>query len=128
MTRLTRKQLASIWLTLAKQYDHQKAIALFSELIVNERRQRELEYIIDTIDQIDYEQTGEAVVTVTTPRPVDSIFLEKIAVAMQHIIHAQHIRIKHHIDSNLLGGFIARANGVLFDASIRRQIAALEKV
>jgi F0F1-type ATP synthase delta subunit len=128
MTRLTRRQLASIWLTLAKKYDHQKAVALFSELIIQERRQREVDYIVDTVRRIEYEQTGEATVDVTTARPVDSIFLEKITKTMQHITRAQNVKIKHHINRHLIGGFVAQSDGVFFDASTKRLIRELENV
>lgn len=128
MTKFTRRQLAEIWDQLNQKHAKQKAVKLFAELIFQQRKTREIKYIIDTIHRLEFEKAGLASISLRTARSVTPLILDEIAKAIKKIINAKIIKINHVTDSKLLGGFIAQSNDLFVDASIRRQVVKLEEL
>ncbi len=71
-------------------------------------------------------RTGELSVEVITARKLSDATMAEIKQSIEDIWKRK-IKVKHQIDAEILGGFMARAPGKILDASARHQFEALRQ-
>ena len=98
----------------------------FIEFIVLKKRENLLEGIGKRFLQLKDEHLGVANVVVTTAVDFSNEQKEVLQKKMEKILDKK-VRLKFITDSNLVGGFIAKVDDTLYDASIKHQLELLKK-
>lgn len=126
MTRLSRKDLANIWFTFVGKHGHSKAIRLFAQLIIDQKRQMELTSIVEAIRRLEYQRSRSITVSLITAKPINEKLKQEIIELMKKNMSAQSVHLQTEVNSEIVGGFIAQANDLVIDASLRRSLSSLE--
>ena len=98
----------------------------FIEFIVSKKRENLLEEIGRRFLQLKDEHLGIANVVVTTSVEFSNEQKEVLQKKMENIL-TKKVRLKFKTDSDLVGGFIAKVDDTLYDASIKHQLELLKK-
>jgi F0F1-type ATP synthase delta subunit len=124
MKRMSRSQIAQLFLTLYEKESKQTAVKALAHLIMREKRQNDLDFIVNEIGTLHFKQTGHLNVAVTTAHVVSNDLLEKIKNHFLTTTRAKTISLTHSIDPKIIGGFIASTPTQELNASIHQQINA----
>jgi len=98
----------------------------FIEFIVSKRRENLLEEIGKRFLELRDAHLGIANVGVKTATEFSSEQKDVLQNKMEKILNKK-VRLNFKVDSELVGGFIAKVDDTLYDASIRHQLELLKK-
>jgi F-type H+-transporting ATPase subunit delta len=62
---------------------------------------------------------------VTSAHPLDAAQRRQLSTALENVTGKQ-IRMEVTVDRNLIGGFVARVGGTIYDGSVRQQLQAFK--
>jgi len=98
----------------------------FVKLVVRHRRERYLEFMLNSYRGIYKRRHGIRDAVLSTAAPVDPALVEKIRDAAQRMLCGR-VNIRTEVDPGLLGGFVFRVDDRLIDASTSAQLARIER-
>ena len=98
----------------------------FIDFIVSKKRENLIEAIGQRFLELRDDHLGIANVEVTTATDFSSDQKEVLRKKMENILNKK-VQLKFKTDSELIGGFIAKVDDTLYDASIRHQLELLKK-
>lgn len=124
--RLTRAQLADAAQKIAVAAKLNGLTANFLVLVAKNRRLGQLDAIIDAFLSQLAVRRGECTANVRAAAPLSVPQQEQLAVKLREIAGGKiHMVMEH--DAGLLGGVVVRIGSRLIDASVRTQLARMER-
>ena len=98
----------------------------FLKLLALKQRERYLTAMMDVFSAIVDEAAGRLVAQVTTATPLTSEQAEQL---IQHLgaYSGKQVRLETTIDAQIQGGFVARLDDTVFDASVATQLQHLKQ-
>ena len=96
------------------------------EAVVDAGRADLLPEISDSFSAYIDEVEGKVHAEVTSALPLSPEATNQIAAAVSHILHKK-AEVTHHVDSDLLGGFVVRVGDYVVDLSLKSKLAGLTK-
>lgn len=94
--------------------------------LVTKGRFRDFDQIVQAYERLLSEQRGIKHAEVITAIPLDEVEEENIKKYLESVTGGR-VFLKLSVDPNILGGFVARVNSSLIDASIRTKLQTLRK-
>jgi F-type H+-transporting ATPase subunit delta len=98
----------------------------FLRFLVDKNRENLLENIAEIFLELKDEQDGIVTVEVRAPESFTGEQLEKFKGNLEGILNKK-VRLNLKIDSDIIGGFIAKVDDTVFDASLKHQLELLKK-
>lgn len=95
----------------------------FLLLLIEKNRISQLDSILNTFLDLFNKSLNKTVVHLTTASAISDDMQKNIA---SSIATNSNVEVVHHIDSNIIGGFIAEFDNKMLDKSIRSQITKLK--
>lgn len=99
-------------------------LANFCSYLIEQRRTRDLEAIRDEYVRLAEEAAGRVRGEVVTAAPLDAAQVDRIRAALARRV-GREIDLAVRVDPALLGGLVARVGDLVFDGSLRSQLAQL---
>jgi F-type H+-transporting ATPase subunit delta len=99
-------------------------LANFCAYLIDQRRTRDLAAIRDEFVRLAEEAAGRVRGEVVTAAPLDGAQLDRVRGALARRLGRQ-IDLAVRIDPELVGGLVARVGDLVFDGSLRSQLAQL---
>jgi F-type H+-transporting ATPase subunit delta len=115
-------QRRAVLMRLAERLELSELLAKFCCFLIDQRRMLELGEIRDEYGQLADELAGRAHAEVTSASPLDSAQLERLREALARQT-GRRVELALHVDPELVAGVIARVGGLVFDGSLRTQLA-----
>lgn len=130
MSTVSRRVLARA--IAAKLIEHPSErkhwIAALAAYLVEQNRAEEADLIVNDIAHELYEQNGQLLVHVESARPLT----ESVTAELKHLLtaatKAKHIELSETVNSDLLGGLIARTPDAVADMSVRTKLKQLATI
>jgi F-type H+-transporting ATPase subunit delta len=94
--------------------------------VVQQGRARELTQIIDAFVQLAAGSRRRAIAEVRSAAPMDDEQRARLKEALERA-SGKEIELKVLVDPSVVGGFVARVGDLIFDASVRRKLAAAKE-
>ena len=101
-------------------------VATFLQLLAERRRERYIDSICEEALRTLDERDGIETALVTTAIPLDNDQSTALANALSQAT-GKTIRIRADVDASILGGFVARVQDTVYDASVTTQLARLRE-
>ncbi|MDR3627684.1 MAG: ATP synthase F1 subunit delta, partial [Ignavibacteriaceae bacterium] len=98
----------------------------FLKFLVDKNRESLLEIIVKIFLELKDEQDGIVTVEVRAPESFTGEQLEKFKGNLEKTLNKK-VRLNLKIDSDIIGGFIAKVDDTVFDASLKHQLELLKK-
>ena len=98
----------------------------FFGILLEKDRFAAVESILEALRQIIDEASGRVRATVTSASELDRSQVERISQALKKVIEKD-VDIDVVVDPSLIGGVIAEVEGMVYDGSIRTQIARIKQ-
>ena len=98
----------------------------FLRFLVDKNRENLLGYIAKIFLELKDEQDGIVNVEVRAPESFTGDQLEKFKANLEKTLNKK-ARLNLRIDSEIIGGFVARVGDTVFDASLKHQLELLKK-
>jgi F-type H+-transporting ATPase subunit delta len=98
----------------------------FITFLISKGRETILDEILECFETLKNEQLGIAKVELTTSIEVDEHQLEKIKVTLEKLLNKSVIFSKK-IDASIIGGFVAKVDDKIYDASVKNQLELMKK-
>ena len=111
---------------LGEQLGISKPVRNFLFVLADHRRVGILPQIAESLESILDEQLGIAQADISTAREIEPAQAAALEAQLGRIC-GKRIRSRYHTDPNLLGGALARVGSVVYDGSLRGQIAKLRE-
>ncbi|MBN8837399.1 MAG: ATP synthase F1 subunit delta [Sphingobacteriia bacterium] len=101
----------------------------FFRLVFKKGRELSLREISEAFIQMYRNAKGIKLVELTTAVDVDADVKDKLAVKLQSLkqLQGKQIELQTKTDSSILGGFVAKFDDLMYDASIRRELQVIGK-
>ncbi len=99
-------------------------IANFCAFLIDQRRTRDLTAIRDEFVRLAEEAAGRVRGELVTPAPLDAAQLDRVRDALTRRV-GRTIDLDVRVDPQLVGGLVARVGDLVFDGSLRTQLAQL---
>jgi F-type H+-transporting ATPase subunit delta len=99
-------------------------LANFCAYLIDQRRTRDLGAIRDEFVRLAEEAAGRLVGEVATAAPLDGAQLDRLRDALSRRL-GRTVELTVRVDPNLVGGVVARVGDLVFDGSLRSQLAQL---
>lgn len=96
----------------------------FLSFVIDQRRTRDIEAILDEYRQLAEAAAGHVRGKVASAAPLDDGQLERLRAALARRT-GRIVDLEVHVDPQLLGGVVARVGDLVFDGSLRTQLAQL---
>ncbi|MDP5043558.1 MULTISPECIES: ATP synthase F1 subunit delta [unclassified Leeuwenhoekiella] len=97
------------------------------ELLVDKKRTAILGDVASSYVDIYNKSKGIVVAHLTTAVELDASLEAKVLAKVKEITDGKEVTLEHHIDSNLIGGFILRVGDVQYDATVANQLDKIQK-
>ena len=81
--------------------------------------------IVNDIAHELYAQSGHLIVEVKSARQLSTVMRDELTKALRTATGAKHVELSERIDSDLLGGLVARTPDAILDASVRTKLKQL---
>ena len=85
-----------------------------------------LPQIIDAFEAEDNRRRNRVEVTLTTAAAIDDALRDQITAMLRAYLQREPI-VEHELRPEILGGFVARANDILIDGSVKTRLETLKK-
>lgn len=99
-------------------------LANFCSYLIDQRRTRDLAAIRDEYVRLAEEAAGRVRGEVVSAAPLDAPQLERVRAALVRRL-GREVELQLRIDPDLVGGLVARVGDLVFDGSLRAQLAQL---
>lgn len=99
-------------------------VANFCSYLVDQRRTRDLAAIRDEYVRLAEEAAGRVRGELVSAAPLDPAQLDRVRSALTRRL-GREIELQVHVDPDLVGGLVARVGDLVFDGSLRTQLAQL---
>jgi F-type H+-transporting ATPase subunit delta len=99
-------------------------LARFCSYLIDQRRTRDLATIRDEFVRLAEEAAGRVRGEVVTAAPLDAAQVDRVRAALKSRV-GREIDLAVRVDPELVGGLVARVGDVVFDGSLRSQLAQL---
>jgi F-type H+-transporting ATPase subunit delta len=96
----------------------------FCSFLIDQRRTRDLAAIRDEYVRLAEEAAGRVRGEVVSAVPLEPAQLDRVRAALKRKI-GREIDLQAHVDPKLVGGLVARVGDLVFDGSLRTQLAQL---
>ncbi len=93
----------------------------FLNVLIDNDRMIFLREIAEAFDSLLHERLGVVVAEILTARPLEEAEQKQLARAL-HAKTGKQIRMNLSLDSNLIGGIVARIGSTIYDGSVRGQL------
>lgn len=103
---------------------HPRALRFLEVLAANDRLSL-LDEAVAAVDRAFDRRLGIVEAEIRSAAPLDPALRERLAAALQRVA-GQRVRIREHVDPDLLGGLVVQVGGTLFDGSIRTQLMEMK--
>lgn len=97
----------------------------FINLLVKYNDISKLDQIVEVFETLWNKETKTVVANIITSRKIDKEMLDNIREYIKSESSAEQILIKQKINKNILGGFVARFNNTILDASLLNRLKQL---
>jgi F0F1-type ATP synthase delta subunit len=119
------KNIAQALISLANEgIDAEKIANDFQIYLEHHKLQAQLPEIVRQMEKIDSAAKKFEEVSIETAHPTSQELLEKIR---DHIHAPKDVAITNNINTNLIGGFIAKYRGVEYDTSLKTTLRKLQE-
>jgi F-type H+-transporting ATPase subunit delta len=98
----------------------------FLNFLILKGRETIFEEILDLFEILKNEHLGIAKVELTTSIEVDQIQLQKIKVTLEKLLNKS-VVFSNRIDASIIGGFVAKVDDKIYDASVKNQLELMKK-
>lgn len=98
----------------------------FLKFLIEKNRENLLENIAENFLELKDEQDGIVNVEVSAPESFTGDQLEKFKANLEKTLNKK-VRLNLKIDSEMIGGFVAKVGDTVFDASLKHQLELLKK-
>jgi len=116
----------AIFEELEPELELDKLSANFIRLLIRKGRIHYLEAIVAEYDELERERRGIVVADVKTARPLTDTRLEELRSRLADAT-GKEIDLQTSEDTEILGGFVARIGGTVYDGSVEHQLQKLRK-
>ena len=99
-------------------------VANFCSYLIDQRRTRDLAVIRDEFVRLAEEAAGRVRGELVTAAPLDAAALDRVRGALKRRV-GREIELSVRVDPELVGGLVARVGDLVFDGSLRSQLAQL---
>lgn len=124
MKKYTKQQLAKGYLALRAHSPKQAVFALAAALI-SQRAVREVDLVVQAIQRLRLQQTGEAHVRITTARPLSPKHRRALSALVGRLSGAVTVHADYSVDPSLHGGFLATTPTAEIDGSVQGLLTRL---
>jgi len=121
---LIPRQYAKILYELTHTLDEKQldqAMAAFVQVLKKDQAVSLKEKIIHEFEQYAKKQAGTQQITITTARPINKVFLQKVA-----DVFGDNVQTRATVDPAILGGLIIRTEDKILDGSIATQLLKMK--
>jgi len=123
---LTASKKVSIFSKIFKSHTNPLTFG-FMELVLKKRREADFGAIADSFLMLYNEQKGITEVSITTAVSIDQSTLQSIVDKVKDANKLKEVKIEHHVDQSILGGFIAEFNNKILDESLQSNINQIKR-
>jgi F-type H+-transporting ATPase subunit delta len=109
---------------LSARLNLSKSVRHFFAFLIDQRRLLDVAGVRDEYERLADEATGVVTAEVTAAAPLDERRRERLQRALSHHT-GQQVLLDVSIDPSLIGGAIAKVGDLVFDGSVRAQLARL---
>jgi F-type H+-transporting ATPase subunit delta len=101
----------------------------FFDLVLTKGREIAFPEIVNSLQELYLEHEGIVKLQITTSAPISDELKEEILKRFQARPRFQEktLVVEHKVDENIIGGFVAQAGDLLYDASIRNDLRYIKK-
>lgn len=107
--------------------DFSSSFVNFIEILYDARMLYEINNILSQYENLLMEQGLLSKVTIYSPELLSEEALGKI-LEMIKTKYPQPFRVDHHLDETLLGGYIIKVNGDIYDTSLKSKLTQIKKL
>ncbi|NLY63092.1 MAG: ATP synthase F1 subunit delta [Erysipelothrix sp.] len=107
--------------------DFSKPFINFIEIIYNNRALRELDAIVDKFESLLMENNYLSLVAISSSDAIKPAAIDKI-ITMFKDKYPKPFRISNHVDKSILGGYVIKVNGDVYDTSIKTRLNQIRKL
>jgi F-type H+-transporting ATPase subunit delta len=98
----------------------------FINFLILKGREAILDEILECFEILKNEQLGIAKVELTTSVEVDEVQLQKIKITLEKLL-SKTVVFSKKIDASIIGGFVAKVDDKIYDASVKNQLELMKK-
>lgn len=109
---------------VAERMGLQPTVRHFVSFLIEQRRMQTYPAILEEIERLADEAAGRVEAQVVSAAPLADAELERVRSALAART-GRDVRVATQVDPDLLGGIVARVGDLVFDGSIRTQLAQL---
>lgn len=125
MKKYSRQSLAQGFLTLLASKGKTTAARALAAALITQRQAKDLDFISQAISNKLWQTRRELHATVTSARPLSAKLQTAIQELVQQKTGALSVMPTWHVDPALIGGFTVTTPALTLNASLARQLAAL---
>lgn len=119
-----REERRGLVRALAERLELARETRAFLLLLVDENRTGLLQSIRDALQELVDRQAGRVEATVRSARPLSETQQARLREALSRRVNAE-VSLTTEVDPTLIGGVVARVGDLLFDGSVKTQLASL---
>jgi F-type H+-transporting ATPase subunit delta len=97
----------------------------FLNLLIDRNRLGLLERIVEAYQKLFDDRLGIVRADVTSAHPLDTAQRRQLSTALENVTGKQ-VRMEVTVDRTLIGGFVARVGGTIYDGSVRQRLQAFK--
>lgn len=127
MQRYSLKKLAAALVSLLEKQTVSAVARVVAEELARQRRQRDVDWLLQAVAAEWFRQRGELVATVTTARPISVAVRTQISGLLKRLTQAKRVQLTNQIDQALLGGLRVETPVVTIDATLQTKLASLTR-
>lgn len=125
MNTISRKAIAKAFLSLLHSKGKKPAIQAVAALLVEQRRARDVDFLIQDVGKELFAADGELQTTVTTAHKLSEKTQKSITAFLRQRTGAKTVQADFVIDSSIKGGFIARTPVGEINTSVTQLLSTL---
>jgi F-type H+-transporting ATPase subunit delta len=103
-------------------------IKVLAAYVVDQRREQEVDLIMNDLAHELFVQNGQLAVSVTSARPLSEAVRTTLKSLLAERTNAKTVELTEQVDPALLGGLIAQTPDAVMDVSVRSQLNQLENI
>ena len=125
MNKLTRKQIAAAFLQLSSTESHTKAIRALAAYLIQQRRTRELDLVLNDIALLVQQKYGRVYAKVTSAHVVDESLRHNLVSLIKQLSKASAVEVSPALDPDLISGVKIETPQFQLDLSVRAKLNQL---
>ena len=123
---ITREQKMDMFRAAVAPRALSSTMEKFLELVMSNRREGDLRFILHTFAVMYYRERGVKFATLTTAMSPPPRLAERLRVALEKKFQCK-VVLDEKVDPSIIGGMVVRIDDILLDASVSAQLDTLRK-